>query len=365
MFSFQSIVGFIAVLFEYFSPLSIWFRYRIYLSRRRSKMSSNAQQQDSSMSSPASPLVWFQLLDAATGAAYKNSSVTSVLRSSLVVPIVDVFRKAVKAEYSNKLSSVDAGDLYVYKNRASFDNGDTSIEADYLLDHLGTSKMEALIVVVGSTGDEMEVDSSPAITASSLSATTGRSTQADGIDVNREHLERPVLLAKLHKSILDHRIVRLTSPSASGKSSLLNLYKYYREKDAKVIWISCLSPKSCNELLAEIGINLAESRYEKNIGNRQTIIFLDDAQAKFVEEEFWGRLVKHSLSFLPKTVSFIIVSIHLLSGGTHSPTDLGYLPALGRDDFLLSAKESDEFLELPVMGLPHEMKSETLNLHSD
>ena len=83
-------------------------------------MSSIAQQQQSSMSSPPL-LVWFLLLDSATGQPYKGTTVSSILRSSLVVPVIDQFRKAVKVKYSNKLLSVDAGDLIVYKNKAAFD----------------------------------------------------------------------------------------------------------------------------------------------------------------------------------------------------------------------------------------------------
>ncbi len=38
----------------------------------------------------------------------QGNYVSSILRSSLVVPVIAQFRKAVKAEYINKLSSVDA-----------------------------------------------------------------------------------------------------------------------------------------------------------------------------------------------------------------------------------------------------------------
>ena len=55
--------------------------------------------------SSASPLVWFLLLDSATGLPYKNTSASSVLRSSLVVPVVDQFRDAVHVKYANKASA--------------------------------------------------------------------------------------------------------------------------------------------------------------------------------------------------------------------------------------------------------------------
>jgi hypothetical protein len=80
-----------------------------------------SEKQQASMSSPPSPLIWFLLVDSATGQPYKGTTVSSILRSSLVVPVIDQFRDAVKAKHSNKLSSVDAADLLVYKNKAAFD----------------------------------------------------------------------------------------------------------------------------------------------------------------------------------------------------------------------------------------------------
>jgi hypothetical protein len=107
--------------------------------------SSNQQQHMSS-----SPLVWFQLLDSATGEPYKKTTVSSILRSSIVVPVVDQFRDAVKEKHFNKLSTFDAADLLVYKNKAAFVDGKED-EEDSLIDGLGRSKKEALIVVVPSS----------------------------------------------------------------------------------------------------------------------------------------------------------------------------------------------------------------------
>ena len=80
-------------------------------------MSSDQQQQQSSMS--PSPLVWFLLLDSATGLPYKGTSATKV--SLPPTAVIAQFRDAVKAKHSNKLSSFDAADLLVYKNKAAFD----------------------------------------------------------------------------------------------------------------------------------------------------------------------------------------------------------------------------------------------------
>ena len=123
------------------------------------------------MSSPPSPLVWFLLLDSATGLPYKDTSVSSVLRSSLVVPVVDQFRDAVKAKYDqpNYLKDIPAAATLVYKNKSAFDKRDAAfdegkeepLEEDSLVDGLGTSKKEALVVVVPSSEAPVEVPLNP------------------------------------------------------------------------------------------------------------------------------------------------------------------------------------------------------------
>jgi hypothetical protein len=107
-----------------------------------------------SMSSAPSPFVWFLLLDSATGLPYKGTGADKVA----VYSSADVadFRKVVKTEHSNKLSSVDAADLLVYKNIAAFnkrnatvaDGKEEPLEEDSFINGYGASKKEALVVVV-------------------------------------------------------------------------------------------------------------------------------------------------------------------------------------------------------------------------
>jgi hypothetical protein len=67
-------------------------------------------------------LIWFRLFDSKTGKQFEGTSATSILQSSLVVPTVDQFRKAVKAEYDqpNYLQNVPSSTLSVYRNEESF-----------------------------------------------------------------------------------------------------------------------------------------------------------------------------------------------------------------------------------------------------
>ena len=142
--------------------------------------------------------------------------------------------------------------------------------------------------------------------------------------------------------------------------SVLRLFEHsLRKTRTKVIWIQD-SGKSCSELLAEIGIDLEREEYGKNIGKRDTCIFIDDAQAKFDQVGFWIELVKIAPNWLPSNVRFIISSTYLPSGGTHSPVEFIAHPGLNRGDFLLTESEAEEFLEMPIIGLPDKMKSDIL-----
>ncbi|KAL7477335.1 hypothetical protein ACHAW6_003150 [Cyclotella cf. meneghiniana] len=126
-------------------------------------MVTDQQQQLRSSMSPSPSLVWFLLLDSATGKPYKDASVSCVVLSSLIAPIVDFFRKAVKAEYSNKLSSVDSGDLLVYKNKAAFDKRNAAVndgkkeamDSTESLELLG-SKEDMLVIAVPSSSSSLK-----------------------------------------------------------------------------------------------------------------------------------------------------------------------------------------------------------------
>jgi hypothetical protein len=101
-------------------------------------------------------LIWFRLFDS-SGKQFEGSSATKVL----INPPADVddFREAVKAKLSNRLSFVDADELFVYKNEESFKRrrlaymgNEEPLEVDFSIVGLGVNKDEdALIVVAPST----------------------------------------------------------------------------------------------------------------------------------------------------------------------------------------------------------------------
>ena len=100
--------------------------------------------------SPSSPLIWFQLFDSSTGLPYKDTSASSILRTSLDVPVIDQFRDAVKAKHSNKLFSVDSDALQVYNNKYAYVKGkENALNPSCRLDSLGnTVEDEDMLVVV-------------------------------------------------------------------------------------------------------------------------------------------------------------------------------------------------------------------------
>jgi hypothetical protein len=103
--------------------------------------------------SSSSPLIWFQLFDSTTGLPYKDTSASSILRSSLVVPVIDQFRDAVKAKYdiTNYLKEIPSSVLLVYKNKLAFIDGqEEPLDPTESIGLLG-SKEDMLVVVVSSS----------------------------------------------------------------------------------------------------------------------------------------------------------------------------------------------------------------------
>jgi hypothetical protein len=115
-------------------------------------MSSNPQQQQSSsMSSDPSPspLVWFLLLDSATGEPYKGTTADFV--SLPASAVVAQFRDAVHLKNSSILTGITPSQLLVNENKAAFVDGkEEPLDPTESLGLLG-SKEDMLVVVVPSS----------------------------------------------------------------------------------------------------------------------------------------------------------------------------------------------------------------------
>jgi hypothetical protein len=97
-------------------------------------------------------LIWYQLVDSADGKAFRGADAAKVS-----VPLnaeVDDFRKAVKSDNPNNLSTVDAANLVVYKNKDAFDKRNNAkdkeepLKSSAPLHALGPTEEKALIVLV-------------------------------------------------------------------------------------------------------------------------------------------------------------------------------------------------------------------------
>jgi hypothetical protein len=134
------------------------------------------------------------------------------------------------------------------------------------------------------------------------------------------------------------------------------LYKGFASH-IQVCGISCLDDRSTFEILSDHGINFKKQQIAETYSGKQFIIFLDDAQYKYEELNFWGQLVKANSLWIPDNIKFIISATHSLSGAKESMVEFGSLPRLSRKDFLLSDDEAFQFLDLADIGLPGKMKS--------
>ena len=89
-------------------------------------------------------IIWFQLIGS-DGKPFKGIGANKVSLTS-ITDLADL-QKAVKAENANSLSSVDAAQLNVYKNKTEYDLKKEPLDPTLSLDGLG-SKEEMLIVLV-------------------------------------------------------------------------------------------------------------------------------------------------------------------------------------------------------------------------
>jgi hypothetical protein len=105
-------------------------------------------------------LVWFQLVDS-TGSPFKGTSISSVLRTSLVAPVVDLFRDAVKANFDQPgyLKDFPSAALIVYENKDK--EKQFPLKPSQILDQLEISDKDVLIVVVPTSAPQATTSQLP------------------------------------------------------------------------------------------------------------------------------------------------------------------------------------------------------------
>ncbi|RKP17988.1 hypothetical protein ROZALSC1DRAFT_23665 [Rozella allomycis CSF55] len=180
--------------------------------------------------------------------------------------------------------------------------------------------------------------------------------QLDGINLQTPHLQRSGLLAKLCGMYESSSFVLLSSPSGSGKTSLLNLFA--ARMDIGCIYISCLDEEeTLSDLLKPHGIDL---KNETVTDDRPRVIMLDSAQKTYGEKEDWTILIKNLSRSIPQT-KFIIAASHSLEGDHDTPVEFDSFPTLGRRDFLLIDKDATQLLTSNNgLGLPNHLQFASL-----
>ena len=92
--------------------------------------------------------IWFLLVDS-QGQPYNKTSSTKVSFTSS--PDIADFCDAVRSKYSDShLQGVASSDLKVYKNKTAFDDNEVYLKPSFLIDGLGKTEENCLIVFVPS-----------------------------------------------------------------------------------------------------------------------------------------------------------------------------------------------------------------------
>jgi hypothetical protein len=162
--------------------------------------------------------VWYELVDSATGLPYKGTR--AAMLTFCYSDHVFLFKKAVKAENPNILSTVDASQLVVYKDRAAFDGKQEPLEEDSLVEGLGKLLKEAIIVAVPSS---IHIDLE---TAHVQKKSKGdffdqplMTIRSDGFSENiPDFLYRDALVEKLWRFLSYSQFVIMSSSPGTGKN---------------------------------------------------------------------------------------------------------------------------------------------------
>ncbi|KAG2759954.1 hypothetical protein Pcac1_g28030 [Phytophthora cactorum] len=178
----------------------------------------------------------------------------------------------------------------------------------------------------------------------------------EGLNLQHPHLSRDALVEKLHEAVIRTNFVLLSSPSGSGKTSLLTLYARKHSE------ISCIdvtfdsTTKGATALLSNYGVNVRTKKCDIPKG-KLCVLMLDDCQRVYNDDDFWTRLIKGSASWIPDHVRFIISATHLLETDVpHSPVTFGSIEfKLTRDNFLVKDEEAHQCLNLKN-GLPPKLR---------
>lgn len=197
-----------------------------------------------------------------------------------------------------------------------------------------------------------------------------QSSEYDGIQDINTALPRLDLVENLYNKVKgSSRFVHLGAPAASGKTSLLQLFRRYSSnKGLTCIYVSMLLDFK-TVLKKKTGINsdtwMLEEDKDGNCvcadSSKMFVVMLDDAQHQYGNAGLWAGLIKSDMdSSLPNNIRFIISATYSL-GTDVSPVDFRTLPKLVYSDFRLNQSEVDEFIRLSSVRMSESRAGVLLN----
>ena len=190
---------------------------------------------------------------------------------------------------------------------------------------------------------------------------TLHTSEYDGVKSRSFALPRPRLVSELFTKIFEgnNRCIYLGAPAASGKTTLLQLFKEYcNEQGVTCIYQSMLKKNYKTLLHHNTGIDANTWCLELDNNGRcvcadstkQFVVMLDDAQKQYDDPDLWSDLIKSDVSgfqTLPNNIRFIISATYSLDT-PGSPISFATLPKLNQNKFRLDNDEVDELFNLYI-----------------
>ncbi|KAH9108321.1 hypothetical protein LEN26_014128 [Aphanomyces euteiches] len=292
---------------------------------------------------------WYVLVDIA-GIGYKGTTASKVKipRGSDIA----AFKQAVHAINSIILQGIVATQLEVYENKAAFDRKDLPLQEGKRFKNYGSEPMTALLVVV----PQLQVPQIPPDQQIMHGVVVHSLPFSDGVNPLGKYFDRQDILERMHNWNTGkngrNRFLLLSSPPASGKTSLLTLFQHKYQSDKMVIKYISMKTNVDDPWMYLAGFGL--DYYKRFCKYKNVIYMLDDAQTLYDNCDFWFDLIKDLPLHFGGRVRFIISATHMISSGEQSsPPDFRLLETIGRDTLLLSTDQSLASLNLNApLGFP-------------
>lgn len=246
------------------------------------------------------------------------------------------------------LGAIDVTDLKVFKSKTAYDSGNSQpLDFFYPLEEIDEEEELVVEVPVGYERGDPSLDAMP----------FGPVVLQSDLRSDLPHLARQQLLHRIYEEMESNGapFILLTSPSGSGKTSLLSLFtRRYTHLRCHVLEFFYGDEVSAYSLTRNAGIDVFYK--EAHLSDDEYHVFMiDDAEEQFHDNKFWTAFIKDGSSWLPHNTRFIISAHHALKPGIESPAEFQSLVTFDRKDFLLSDTEVNQFLSLPTSGLPSSM----------